>query len=144
MFLSFYKITSQDTDHLTFHIADLTRISRSTRNLLEIVVKIRSKGASIRSMKDTRLDMTAENRYNSLLLTIISVLSQLEHDLISQRMKEGLASAKARGKSGGRPSKQSEYSESVKLLYNGGMKIADIARSTGLSRSTINRIVRSI
>lgn len=128
----------------TVIIADLTRISRSTRDLLEIVEKIRSKGASIRSIKDTWLDTTSENPYNAFLLTVMSALSQLERDLISQRTKEGLASAKARGRSGGRPSKQNEYSESVKLLYQGGMKIADIVRSTGLSRSTVNRIVRSI
>ena len=128
----------------TVIIADLTRISRSTRDLLEIVEKIRSKGASIRSIKDTWLDTTSENPYNAFLLTIMSALSQLERDLISQRTKEGLASAKARGRSGGRPSKQGEYTESVALLYQGGMKIADIVRSTGLSRSTVNRIVRSI
>ena len=128
----------------TVIIADLTRISRSTRDLLEIVEKIRSKDASIRSIKDTWLDTTSENPYNAFLLTIMSALSQLERDLISQRTKEGLASAKARGRSGGRPSKQKEYAESVTLLYNGGMKIADIVHSTGLSRSTVNRIIRSI
>lgn len=127
----------------TVIIADLTRISRSTRDLLEIVEKIRSKGASIRSIKDTWLDTTSENPYNAFLLTIMSALSQLERDLISQRTKEGLASAKARGRSGGRPSKQGEYTESVALLYQGGMKIADIVCSTGLSRSTVNRIIRN-
>jgi DNA invertase Pin-like site-specific DNA recombinase len=123
-------------------ISDLTRISRSTRDLLDIVEKICSKGASIKSIKDTWLDTTSNNPYNAFLLTVMSALSQLERDLISQRTREGLASAKARGRSGGRPSKQNEYRETVLLLYNGGMKIADIVRSTGISRSTVNRIVR--
>lgn len=123
-------------------VSDLTRISRSTKDLLEIVEKICSKGASIKSIKDTWLDTTSQNPYNAFLLTVMSALSQLERDLISQRTREGLASAKARGRSGGRPSKQNEYRETVTLLYNGGMKIADIVRSTGISRSTVNRIVR--
>lgn len=127
----------------TVIITDLTRISRSTKDLLEIIDKIKSKGAYIKSLKDTWLDTTSNNPYNDFLLTVMSGLSQLERDLISQRTKEGLASAKARGRNGGRPSKQNEKAEMVMALYNNGMKIADIVRNTELSRSTINRIVKN-
>lgn len=123
-------------------IPDLTRISRSTKDLLDIVDQIKRKGAFIKSIKDTWLDTTSDNPYNAFLLTVMSGLSQLERDLISQRTKEGLASAKARGRNGGRPSKQNEKGDTVRLLYQGGMKIADIVRETGLSRSTVNRIVK--
>lgn len=125
-------------------IADLTRVSRSTKDLLEIVDKIKEKGASIKSIKDTWLDTTTDNPYNDFLLTVMSGLSQLERDLISQRTKEGLASAKARGRNGGRPSKQNEKGETVKILYSSGMKIVDIVNQTGLSRSTVNRIIKNI
>lgn len=125
-------------------IADLTRVSRSTKDLLEIVDKIKEKGASIKSIKDTWLDTTTDNPYNDFLLTVMSGLSQLERDLISQRTKEGLASAKARGRNGGRPSKQNEKGETVKILYSSGMKIVDIVNQTGLSRSTVNRIIKTI
>ena len=81
--------------------------------------------------------------YNDFLLTVMSGLSQLERDLISQRTKEGLASAKAKGRNGGRPSKQNEKPEMVMALYDSGMKIADIMRNTELSRSTVNRIVKN-
>ena len=85
---------------------------------------------------------TSNNPYNAFLLTVMSGLSQLERDLISQRTKEGLVSAKARGRNGGRPSKQNEKGEVVKALANSGMKIVDIVKETGLSRSTVNRILR--
>lgn len=127
----------------TVIIADLTRVSRSTKDLLEIIDKIKSKGATIKSLKDTWLDTTSDNPYNSFLLTVMSGLSQLERDLTSQRTKEGLASAKARGRNGGRPSKQNEKGDMVRMLSNGGMKIADIVRETGLSRSTVNRILKT-
>ena len=127
----------------TVIIADLTRISRSTKDLLEIVGKIKIKGAYIKSLKDTWLDTTSSNPYNDFLLTVMSGLSQLERDLISQRTKEGLASAKARGRNGGRPSKQNEKAEMVMALYDSGMKIADIVRNTELSRSTVNRIIKN-
>ncbi len=127
----------------TVIIPDLTRISRSTKDLLDIVDKIKNKGAYIKSLKDTWLDTTSSNPYNDFLLTVMSGLSQLERDLISQRTKEGLASAKARGRNGGRPSKQNEKAEMVMALYDSGMKIADIVRNTELSRSTVNRIVKN-
>ena len=123
-------------------ITDLTRISRSTKDLLDIVEKVKNKGASIRSLKDTWLDTTSNNPYNEFLLTVMSGLSQLERDLISQRTKEGLASAKARGRNGGRPSKQNEKGAMVRALADSGMRIVDIVKQTGLSRSTVNRILR--
>lgn len=127
----------------TVIIADLTRISRSTKDLLEIIDKIKNKGAYIKSLKDTWLDTTTDNPYNDFLLTVMSGLSQLERDLISQRTKEGLVSAKARGRNGGRPSKQNEKAEMVMALYDSGMKIVDIVRNTELSRSTVNRIIKN-
>ena len=123
-------------------ITDLTRISRSTRDLLDIVDKIKQKGAAIRSIKDTWLDTSSDNPYNDFLLTVMSGLSQLERDLTSQRTKEGLASAKTRGRIGGRPSKINEKSETVMLFLNSGYSIKRIEEEARISRSTIYRIKR--
>lgn len=125
-------------------IADLTRVSRSTKDLLEIVERIKGKGASIKSIKDTWLDTTSDNPYNNFLLTVMSGLSQLERDLISQRTKEGLASAKARGREGGRPSKRNEKADVVAMLYKEGYKINDIVTKTGLSRTTVYRVLKDL
>jgi len=125
-------------------IADLTRISRSTKDLLEIVEKIKIKGACIKSIKDTWLDTTSDNPYNSFLLTVMSALSQLERDLISQRTKDGLASAKARGRIGGRPNGRSNKSDLVALMLKQNYKIKDIVDKTGLSRTTVYRIIKDI
>lgn len=72
----------------------------------------------------------------------MSGISQLERDLTSQRTKEGLASAKSRGRVGGRPSKINEKAETVTLFLNSGYSIKKIEEETGLSRSTIYRIKR--
>jgi DNA invertase Pin-like site-specific DNA recombinase len=128
----------------TVVISDLTRISRSTKDLLEIVESIKNKGASIKSIKDTWLDTTSDNPYNSFLLTVMSALSQLERDLISQRTKEGLASAKARGRNGGRPNGRTNKSDLVELMLKQNYKIKDIVDKTGLSRTTVYRIINDI
>lgn len=125
----------------TIVITDLTRISRSTKDLLEITEKIKNKDASIKSLKDTWLDTTSDNPYNSFLLTIMAGLSQLERDLTSMRTKEGLAAARAKGRVGGRPSKQNEKAQTVKAMAAGGIRIVDIMKETELSRSTVNRIL---
>lgn len=125
-------------------IADLTRVSRSTKDLLNIIDRIKTKGASIKSIKDTWLDTTSDNPYNSFLLTVMSGLSQLERDLISTRTKEGLNSAKARGREGGRPNKRNSKADVVEMLYKDNYKISDIIAKTGLSRTTIYRILKDI
>ena len=125
-------------------IADLTRVSRSTKDLLNIIDRVKCKGATIKSIKDTWLDTTSDNPYNSFLLTVMSGLSQLERDLISSRVKEGLKSAKARGRVGGRPSKRNNKAETVGLLYREGYKIVDIVKQTGLSRATIYRVLSDL
>ena len=125
-------------------ISDLTRVSRSTKDLLMIIDNIKAKGASIKSLKDTWLDTTSDNPYNDFLLTVMSGLSQLERELISARTKEGLASAKARGRYAGRPNKRNKKADVVEMLYKEGYKIADIVKKTDLSRASIYRILKDI
>lgn len=127
----------------TVIIPDLTRLGRSTKDLLEIIQTIKEKNASIKSLKDTWLDTTADNPYSNFLLVVMSGLAQLERDLISQRTKEGLAAAKARGRKGGRPNKRNDKADVVKMLYEKGYRIKDIVDKTGLSRATIYRILNN-
>lgn len=121
-------------------ITDLTRISRSTPDLLAIFDKIKEKGAAIKSIKETWLDTSSENPYNHFLLTVMAGLSQLERDLISTRTKEGLQSARIRGRIGGRPKIRNEKADLVLMMLDNGYKVKDIVAQTGLSRTSIYRI----
>ena len=105
---------------------------------------IKSKGANIKSIKDTLLDTTSDNPYNSFLLTVMSGMAQLERDLISCRTKEGLASAKASSRSGGRPSERNDKTEIVKMLYDKGYKIVEIVKQTNLRRATVYRVLKDL
>jgi DNA invertase Pin-like site-specific DNA recombinase len=126
----------------TVVISELTRLSRSTKDLFEIVEQIHAKGADIKSLKEIWLDTTTPQ--GKLMFTIFAGLSQFERDLISERTKEGLTAAKARGRMGGRPSKRNGKALTVNALYKDGVRIADIVRQTELSRSTVNRIIRDM
>ena len=127
-------------ENIIIIVADLTRLSRSTTDLFEIVGKIHAAGAEIKSLKESWLDTSTP--HGKLLFTIFAGLSQFERDLLSDRTKDGLKAAKARGRSGGRPSKRTDKALTVKMLYDNSVKIAEIVRQTALSRSTVNRIIR--
>ena len=82
-------------------ISDLTRLSRSVKDLFSLVEQIEGKGANIKSIKESWVDTTTAQ--GKLMFTIFAGISQFERDLISQRTIEGLNAARARGKKGGRP-----------------------------------------
>lgn len=95
-------------------VTDLTRISRSTKDLISLVEDLGNRGINLKSLKESWLDTgTAQGK---LMFTIIAGLSQFERDLISERTKDGLKSARARGRTGGRPSiKQENVTKALKL-----------------------------
>lgn len=123
-------------------VSDLTRLSRSTKDLFEIVEIIESKGAGIKSLKESWLDTTTPQ--GKLLFTIFAGLSQFERDLTAQRTKEGLASAKARGKKLGRPNKYQEKKDTILNMYNSNdYSINDIITATGISKTSLYRLVNA-
>lgn len=124
-------------------VCDITRISRSTKDLLSIIDKIKEKKANIKSLKDTWLDTTSENPYNSFLLTVMAGLSQLERDLIAERTREGLKSARARGRVGGRPKAKQEDIDRALMLYDmQKLPIADICSMCKISKNTLYNYIR--
>lgn len=122
----------------TIIISDLTRLSRSTKDLFKIVEQIEQKGANIKSLKEIWMDTTTPQ--GKLMFTIFSGISQFERDLTSQRTKEGLSSARARGRKGGRPSlENSKINLALKMYYSNDYSISEISKATGLSKTTFYR-----
>lgn len=123
-------------------IADLTRLSRSTKDLFSIVDRIHEAGADVKSLKESWIDTTTPQ--GKLLFTIFAGISQFERDLISQRTLEGLASARARGRHGGRPSKRNPKADTALKMYDSkSYGIPEILEATGLSKSTLYRYVNA-
>ena len=121
---------------------ELSRMSRSTKDLLEIVELIRSKGAHFRSLNEAWLDTTTPQ--GQLIFTIFAGLCQFERDLTAERVKSGLKAAAARGRKGGRPATEQEQVKAVEAMRLSGVKIEQIVAATGLSRSTVNRIIAAM
>ena len=133
-------------DHLrtgdTIIICELTRLSRSTKDLFQLIDQIEKKGSNIKSLKETWLDTTTPQ--GKLMFTIFAGISQFERDLISQRTKEGLDSARARGRKGGRPVKnKSDIEKALKLYNSKDYSLKEIKEMTGVSKTSLYRYLNS-
>lgn len=125
------------------YIASIDRLSRSTKDLLDIVEIIRDKGAYLVSIKDSWLDTRESNPMSEFLLTVMGAMGQLERDMITARIQEGVKAAQARGVKFGRPRGWSkEVQKAVKMYLKGGKSMREVEKITGVSRSTISKALR--
>ena len=122
-------------------ITELSRLSRSVKDLFEIVDRIHNIGADIKSLKESWIDTTTPQ--GKLLFTIFAGISQFERDLIRQRTIEGLQAARARGRNGGRPPKDESKIKLALNMYGSKVcSISQILEATGISKTTLYRYIR--
>lgn len=121
----------------TVIVTELTRLSRSMKDLIEISDMLQGKGIELKSLKENIDTRTATGR---AMFNMMAVIAQFERDLVSQRTHEGLAAARARGRTGGRPKAKEKNIDLAIKLYNDRVYTVDqICEMTKLSRSTIYR-----
>ena len=80
----------------------LDRLGRSLSHLISIVTQLESRGIVFRSLSESIDTQTASGR---LLFHVMGALAEFERALISERTRAGMAAARARGRSIGRPPK---------------------------------------
>lgn len=125
----------------TVVVVKLDRLSRSLHDLLSITREIESKGAQMRSLQDPLIDTTSPN--GKLIFGIFAVLAEYERDLIRSRTIEGLAAARERGKRLGRQEAlNQEQKENLVTLRRTGQSLRQLARTFGVSKTTILRYLR--
>ena len=76
------------------------RLARSLRDLLDIVEAIKEVGAGFRSLAE---DIDTTTPAGRLVFHVFASIAQFERERISERTREGLLAARARGRTGGRP-----------------------------------------
>ncbi|MCP3742723.1 recombinase family protein [Rossellomorea sp. BNER] len=132
----------------TIFVTDLTRITRSTRDLFELVDEIRNKKANLKSLKDTWLDLSEDNPYSNFLMTVMGGVNQLERDLIRMRQREGIDLAKKEGKYKGRVKKYHDnhagINYAVKLYNEGEMTVKQICEITSVSKAALYRRLKEL
>lgn len=116
-------------------ISELSRLGRSIREVLHIIERIVNEKQCRIIMIKQNLDINprnTNNMTNKVLLTVFSMLAELERDFISERTKEGLHTLKAKGVTLGKPrgiiqsSMYDKDKERIFHLYKLGVPIREI------------------
>lgn len=118
-------------------VESFSRLGRSTKDLIDLVNYFEEKEVKIISHKE-QFDTTTPQ--GKLMMTVFQAFSQFERDLIVERTKEGLESARARGRKGGRPRvDERDIDRAIALYDTEQYSVQEIESMTRISRSTLYR-----
>ena len=119
----------------------LDRLGRSIRHLIDQVSGLEARGVGFRSLRET-IDTNSPG--GRLVFHVFAALAEFERDLIRERTFAGLASARARGRLGGRPRELSppQVAAMQSMYEKRDLTVAEIASAFGVSRTTVYRYVR--
>ena len=136
------KLLERLTEGDTVVVESLSRLGRSTKDLIWLMETFNAKSVNLVSLKES-IDTTTST--GKLLFTLMSALAQFERDVLADRTKEGLAAARARGRKGGRPPVSREAIKKAIKLYNTGQyTVREITDLTGVKPSTLYKALRSL
>ena len=120
------------------NILVVTRLARSTAELLRIAEVIREKDAGLQSLEEPWADTTTPA--GRMVLTMLAGVAEFERALIRHRTDEGREAAKRRGVSFGRPQKLRPDQKVLALsLVQEGRSISEVARTFNVHPATIHR-----
>ena len=123
----------------TIHIHDFSRLARSTKDLLDIVELLNSKGVILVSNKE---NIDTGTPTGKLMLTMIGALNEFERTNLLERQREGIAIAKREKKYKGRkavsiPDFEKHYQRYLKREINK----SDLAKELKISRPTLDKLI---
>lgn len=143
-------------------VLSLDRLGRNSRDLTEIIEIIRRKGAFLNILDlpsfDGIQDPTLKALLTNLVLEIQKYIAETERKSIRERQRQGIQAAKKRGVYRGRspeytsesknPRKKAIYKKIVSILTTNSegksVTVTEIAKNTGVSRSTIYKIKNNL
>ena len=122
-------------------IIRLDRLGRSLRELLETVDGLKSRGIHLISLEE-RLDTSSAA--GELVFHVFGSIAHFERRLISERTRDGIAAARKRGRTPGRPPLDPEAVSAAEKLIAAGLSPARAAKQLGIGRATAYRIAKAL
>ena len=130
---------------------EVSRLSRSTQQLCELIEVIRGKRLRLVIVGSITIDCRSGelDAMSSAFLKMAGVFAELELQMIRARVKSGMANAKTKGKRVGRPPVRKEDIPAAFLKHHaayteGKMNVSELARVCGLSRPTVYKYLRML
>ena len=122
-------------------IIRLDRLGRSLRELLETVDGLKARGIHLISLEE-RLDTSSAT--GELVFHVFGSIAHFERRLISERTRDGIAAARKRGRTPGRPPLDPETVSAAEKLIAAGLSPARAAKQLGIGRATAYRIAKAL
>jgi len=130
-------------------VAELSRLGRSLKQILEIVEECRSRQITIVMIREG-IEVTDDNPFTKLLVSILGSLAEMERNLISQRTKDALALKRKQGIVLGRPvgsrsrcHKLTGKETEIKSLFRKGYTKSYAAKVLGVDRMTLDTFIKN-
>jgi DNA invertase Pin-like site-specific DNA recombinase len=120
----------------TLKITRLDRLGRSVLHLVTLGAELRERGVGLHVIEQGIDTSTPEGR---AMFGMLSVLAELQRELIIANTRDGLAAARARGRTGGRPPRLNpDQATLAQQLYDAGEHtVGQIADLLGVPRTTV-------
>jgi DNA invertase Pin-like site-specific DNA recombinase len=120
----------------------LDRLGRSLRHLIDTITALDERGVGFKSLQEN-IDTTTSG--GKLVFHIFGALAEFEREIIRERTQAGLASARSRGRAGGRP--KALTAKEVQMLRNmvadKSLTVSDICKILGIGKTTFYRYMKS-
>nr|ART37468.1 E224 [uncultured bacterium] len=124
-------------------VTELSRWGRSTQDLLDTLNRLSGWRVSVVAMSGMTFEV--DTPHGRMMATMLAGIAQFERDMLSERVRSGLAAARARGRKLGRQTgvrpKSDRLAPKVLALVAEGRSYRWIARDLGLSKNTVAAIV---
>ena len=132
------KVLDQLRPGDTLVVWKLDRLGRSLRHLIDTIAELERRDIGFRSLQEN-IDTTTPG--GKLIFHIFGALAEFEREIIRERTLAGLASARARGRRGGRPPSMTPTKLALaRQMYDSRQHtLAEISRTLGVSRASIYR-----
>ncbi|MDQ0213594.1 recombinase family protein [Arthrobacter bambusae] len=127
----------------TLVVWKLDRLGRDLRHLVNVVHDLAERGIGLKVLTGQGAAIDTTTASGKLVFGIFAALAEFERELISERTLAGLASARARGRNGGRPYKMTPAKVHLAMASMGrpGTKVRDLCNELGITRQTLYRHV---
>ena len=121
----------------------LDRLGRDLRHLVNLVHELTGRGVGLRVLAGQGMNLDTTTANGRLMFGFFAALAEFERELIVERTKAGLASARARGRNGGRPFKMTAAKLRLAQSAMGQpeTKVGELCAELGVSRQTLYRHV---
>jgi DNA invertase Pin-like site-specific DNA recombinase len=127
----------------TLLVWKLDRLGRNLRHLVNVVHDLEVRGVALRVLTGHGAAIDTTTPTGKLVFGIFAALAEFERELISERTRAGLASARARGRNGGPPFKMTPAKVRLAMASMGKpeTKVSDLCHELGVTRQTLYRHV---